>query len=216
MPLRAVFFDVGETLINETRLYHGWADIMGVDRDEFLAVLDDVIASGGPHRQVFDRQRPGFDVRAAAEERRRAGKDFRIEARDLYEDARPCLQALAGQGWYIGIAGNQPRSARATLETFDLGARVIATSAELGVDKPSPDFFGRISELAAIDPTDILYVGDRVDNDVIPAKRFGMKAVLLERGPWGRNHARLPDASLADYRIKHLSELPAQLAGLLG
>ena len=31
MPLRAVFFDVGETLINETRLYHGWAAIMGVD-----------------------------------------------------------------------------------------------------------------------------------------------------------------------------------------
>jgi FMN phosphatase YigB (HAD superfamily) len=46
MPIRAIFFDVGETLIDETRLMHGWADTMGVDRAEFLAVLDDIIAKG--------------------------------------------------------------------------------------------------------------------------------------------------------------------------
>ena len=57
MPIRAIFFDVGETLIDETRLMHGWADTMGVDRAEFLAVLDDIIAKGENYRA---------DLRAAA------------------------------------------------------------------------------------------------------------------------------------------------------
>ena len=63
MPIRAIFFDVGETLIDETRLLHGWADTMGVGRAEFLAVLDDVIAKGENYRGIFERLRPGFDVR---------------------------------------------------------------------------------------------------------------------------------------------------------
>jgi hypothetical protein len=39
---------------------------MGVDRAEFIAVLDDIIARGESYRLVFERLRPGFDVRAAA------------------------------------------------------------------------------------------------------------------------------------------------------
>ena len=56
MPIRAIFFDVGETLIDETRLLHGWADTMGVDRAEFLATLDDIIAE-----QRFHRDRSAID-----------------------------------------------------------------------------------------------------------------------------------------------------------
>jgi acyl-CoA reductase-like NAD-dependent aldehyde dehydrogenase len=80
---------------------HGWADTMGVDRAEFLAVLDDIIAKGENYRLIFERLRPGFDVRAAAAERKRSGTDFRIEARDLYADARPCLSELTQDGWFV-------------------------------------------------------------------------------------------------------------------
>jgi len=141
MPIRAIFFDVGETLIDETRLMHGWADTMGVDRAEFVATLDEIIAKGETYRAIFERLRPGFDVRAAVAERKRNGTDFRIEARDLYADAKPCLSELTQDGWFVGIAGNQPPTAKAALESFGLAARLITTSAELGVDKPSPDFF---------------------------------------------------------------------------
>ena len=41
----------------------------------------------------------------------------------------------------VGIAGNQPPTAKAALKSFGLEARLITTSAELGVDKPSLDFF---------------------------------------------------------------------------
>jgi len=118
MPIRAIFFDVGETLINETRLLHGWADTMGVDRNEFVATLDDIIARGENYRVLFERLRPGFDVRAAAAERKRNGTDFRIEARDLYADARPCLSELTQDGWFVGIAGNQPPTAKAARTPF--------------------------------------------------------------------------------------------------
>ena len=120
MPIRAIFFDVGETLIDETRLLHGWADTMGVDRAEFLAALDDIIAKGENYRLIFERLQPGFDVRAAVAERKRSGTDFRIEARDLYADARPCLSELTHDGWFVGIAGNQPPTAKAALDSFGL------------------------------------------------------------------------------------------------
>src|SRR5262249_21480755 len=128
--LKAVYFDVGETLIDETRLMHGWADTLGVDRDEFLAVLDDVIFRNEPIRRVFERVRPGVDMAAVRLQRKRAGLEFFIEARDLYTDAKSCLSALKSQGLFVGIAGNQPATAKAALESFGLDAHLITTSAE--------------------------------------------------------------------------------------
>ena len=204
---RAIFFDVGETLIDETRLMHIWADALGVDRSEFFSVLDDVIFRNQPIRQVFERLRPGFDVAAARAQRRRDGTDFFIEARDLYADAKPCLSALRQRGLFVGIAGNQPPTAKAALESFGLDTDLITTSAELGVDKPSAAFFQKMLDLAKLRPEETAYVGDRVDNDVIPAKAAGMTAIFLERGPFGRVHARRGDAAEADIHVKSLSEL---------
>jgi HAD superfamily hydrolase (TIGR01549 family) len=209
--LKAIFFDVGETLIDETRLMHLWADTLGVDRTDFMTVLDDVIFRNEPIRKVFERLRPGFDVAAARAQRKRDGNDFFIEARDLYADAKPCLAALKQQGLFVGIAGNQPPTAKATLESFGLDAHLITTSAELGVDKPSPDFFQKILDLGGLRPDETAYVGDRVDNDVIPAQAAGMTAVFVERGPFGRVHARRGDAAGADIFVKSLSELPDAL-----
>jgi HAD superfamily hydrolase (TIGR01549 family) len=210
--LKAIFFDVGETLIDETRLMHIWADTLGVDHAEFMAVLDDVIFQNQPIRRVFERLRPGFDVAAARAQRRRDGTDFLIEARDLYADAKPCLAVLKAQGFFVGVAGNQPPTAKAALEAFGLDAHLITTSAELGVDKPSPDFFQKILELGGLTPDETAYVGDRVDNDVIPAQAAGMTAVFVERGPFGRVHARRGDAAGADIFVKSLTELPDALS----
>jgi len=89
---------------------------------------------------------------------------------------------------------------------------VITTSSMLGVDKPSPQFFQKILELSGLHAEETAYVGDRVDNDVIPAQAAGMTAVFVERGPFGRVHARRGDAAGADIFVKSLSELPHALA----
>ena len=46
-PVRAVWFDVGETLIDESREYGSWADWLGVPRHTFSSVFGAVIARGG-------------------------------------------------------------------------------------------------------------------------------------------------------------------------
>jgi FMN phosphatase YigB (HAD superfamily) len=88
---------------------------------------------------------------------------------------------------------------------------VVATSAEWGVWKPDPAFFARVALTLEAAAADIAYVGDRVDNDVLPARAAGMLAVHLRRGPWGYLQARWPQAADADVRIDSLTELPAAL-----
>jgi FMN phosphatase YigB (HAD superfamily) len=57
-------------------------------------------------------------------------------------------------------------------------------------------------------------VGDRVDNDVVPAHHAGMVAVHIRRGPWGVLQADWPGAEHATLRVHSLSELPARLGAL--
>jgi hypothetical protein len=51
---RWVCLDVGETLVDETRIWSIWADMVGVARLTFMAMLGAVIARGGQHREVFE------------------------------------------------------------------------------------------------------------------------------------------------------------------
>jgi FMN phosphatase YigB (HAD superfamily) len=76
------------------------------------------------------------------------------------------------------------------------------------VRKPDPLFFERVVELAGCAPEQVAYVGDRVDNDVLPALRAGLVAVHVRRGPWGRLQ-RTPDGALG---VDSLAELPEALA----
>jgi FMN phosphatase YigB (HAD superfamily) len=92
MTLKAVFFDVGETLIDESRMWRGWAAYLGVPAQEFLAALEDVIASGADHRRVFDRFRANFDIAAARRERTASGDSGMFAAEDLYAYAAPALR----------------------------------------------------------------------------------------------------------------------------
>lgn len=209
--ISAVAFDIGETLIDETRIWSRWADRLGVPRLTFMGVLGGVAAQGRSHREVFEFFRPGFDLNAELERWRvddPGGPKSTFDADDLYSDVRPTFQRLQEMGQRVVIAGNQPPQARQSLESMNLGADAILISAEIGVEKPSPGFFEKVSERAGVRAGDILYVGDRVDNDVLPAKASGMRAVLIRRGPWGYLHAEWPQATEADAIINSLSEIP--------
>jgi len=213
MAIKVVVFDVGETLVNEERLWGAWAAYLGVEADVFCSALDEVIAGGQHHRAVFERFRPGLDVEAARRDRAARG-DFDIfDAADLYPDAVPCLRTLRQLGYRVGIAGNQSVDAE-TMKRLGLEADFAVSSANCGVEKPSPAFFAMVREAARVPASSIAYVGDRLDNDVLPARAAGMVAVFIIRGPWGRGHAQRPQIVEANLVVAGLGELPHALARL--
>ena len=213
MPIRAVFFDVGETLVDERRLYADYAMRMGVTYEFFMERIEAAMADRQPVKNVFAAVKPGFDFKAARAQREAEGKKFVIGPEDIYHDAADALSALKARGYFIGIVGNQPVTAEAMLRESGLAADFIATSEGWGVAKPDPTFFAKVIDAAGMDPHHIAYVGDRVDNDVLPARASGMWPILIRRGPWGRAQWSWPEAEEAHHRIESLRELPELLRG---
>lgn len=213
-PVTAVFFDVGETLIDESTEYHTWADWLGVPRHTFSAVFGQTLARGQDYRQVFHRFRPGFDL---AEERRRraeAGLAEHFDGRDLYPDVRDCLTALRAAGYFVGVAGNQTARAGRLLVELNLPTDLIATSADWGAEKPDSAFFAKLVSAAGRPPAEILYVGDRLDNDIRPAARAGLRTAFVRRGPWGYLYPDDDGPAVADLHLTGLAELPGRLPTL--
>ena len=208
----AVFFDVGGTILDESREFETWADWIGVPRHTLSAVFGAVIARGQDFRETFRVFRPGFDLDAELELRAAAGKPESFGDEDLYPDARACLAALKEQGLLVGLAGNQPAHAESSLRALGLPVDVIGTSHGWGTQKPSPAFFERVVREGGGEASSILYVGDRPDNDVRPAHQAGMKTCLIRRGPWG-HILDLPAVSeRCLFRIDSLAELPDLVA----
>ena len=85
----------------------------------------------------------------------------------------------------------------------------VGSSERWGVEKPSPEFFERVADEAGRAAREIAYVGDRVDNDVLPAQACGH--VRGARPPRAVGHLHEPRPT-ADARIESLDELPPVLA----
>jgi HAD superfamily hydrolase (TIGR01549 family) len=207
--IKSVVFDVGETLLDDTREFNAWADWIGVPRHTFSAVLGAVTAESRNNAETFQYFRPGFDLLAERALRESAGKGEQIDETDLYPDARPALHALRARGLWVGIAGNQTVRAAELLDELALPVDAIATSGQWGVAKPDPAFFDRVADMAPGERAEIVYVGDHRDNDLIPAHAAGLRTVLIRRGPWGHLWSDDPTViKTADWIINSLSELP--------
>jgi FMN phosphatase YigB (HAD superfamily) len=213
MSITAVCFDVGETLIDETREWDGWAEFLGVPRLTLFTALGVAMFRGESLRRVFEIFRPDLDFSTVRQQRAAAGWRYGFQPTDLYPDARPCLTELRQRGFRILIAGNQPKEAEAALHALELPVDAIATSAGWGISKPAPGFFAKVVEAAGVPAENIAYVGDRVDNDVIPARAAGMMAIFLRRGPWGWMHEERPGIEQAHVRLRTLHGLADILAG---
>ena len=201
---RWVILDVGETLIDETRVWSTWADQLGIPRLTFMAALGAEIAEGGQHHDVFAR----FGIStwrewASSAEVAYAG----FQPADLYPDALRSMTALRDLGYRLAIIANQPAQRTAELRALGVEAEVMAMSAEMQLSKPDPAFFARALELLGSPPPgEVAYVGDRVENDVIPATEAGMRAVWIRRGPWGLIQ-QLPPGIVPALVVDSLDEL---------
>jgi HAD superfamily hydrolase (TIGR01549 family) len=203
---RWVCLDVGETIIDETRIWSIWADVLGIPRMTFLAAFGASVARGQEHRGVFSLLGvPDWRTRRPEVQRRYGG----FQAVDLYPDALPAIAALREHGLRVAVIGNQPAQRTAELRALGVDPDVMAMSEEMGVAKPDARFFTRALELMG-DPevSGVAYVGDRPDNDVRPSHAAGMRAVWLRRGPWGVIAADAPEAAL---QVGSLAELVSRI-----
>lgn len=191
----AVCFDIGETLVDETRHWSAIAAESRVPLLTLFGVLGGTAARREHHGRVFEI----LDIPPLA------GPEY--EQIDLYPDALPCLHELRARGFRIGLAGNQPARTERFLRELGVDVELVASSATWGVEKPSPAFFERLAWELGLPAAEIAYVGDRVDNDVLPALAAGMTAVHVRRGPWGY----LQDGSAAHVVITSLLDLPGAL-----
>ena len=203
MTLRAVVFDVGETLVDEERWWRRLADREGLQPHVVWAALGVTIARGEEHDALWGHlgiQKPP-----------RWWHEIPYSLEDLYPDALECLGRVRELGLRVGIAGNQTETLERWAREAALPADVIASSAGMGVRKPDPAFFAKLVELMGCEPAEVAYVGDRVDNDIVPAAAAGLVAIHVRRGPWGRLQRTPSEAALG---LDDLASLPDALASL--
>lgn len=194
--VRAFVFDVGETLVDETRMWADHAERAGVTSLTFFAVLGAMIERGDDHSGIWTE----LGLRPPAEL-------AQTEPVDLYPDAIDCIETIRATGTIVGIAGNQPSGLARRLSRLKVPVDFIASSSEWGVKKPSRGFFARVIDAAAVPESEILYVGDRVDNDIAPANSMGIRTAFLMRGPWAHIQRHRPEAEFADLKLDSLEQL---------
>jgi putative hydrolase of the HAD superfamily len=127
--------------------------------------------------------------------------------RDLFE-LRPgitgVLAALKARGLKLGLAANQPKWALAGLSRHGISHYFEneGISGVYGYRKPDIRLFLRACQDLAVDPSECIMVGDRIDNDIVPANLLGMRTVLIRTGrhcmQQPRSWDELPDAEVVD------------------
>lgn len=194
-----LFFDIGSTLVDETKVYD--------DIFQKIAVAAGVSAEYVKNLAIgFYRQ----NKRGHREVMRLLGVEY-PEWSPLYEELYPdtvkCLEVLEKK-YRLGIIANQIPGAEKRLE--GMGIRryfdLIVTSAEEGVAKPDPGIFRIALNRAGCAPEQAVMIGDRIDNDIVPAKQMGMKTVRIKQGV-GKYWNIQGECETPDYEVNSLSEL---------
>jgi putative hydrolase of the HAD superfamily len=206
-PLRAVFLDVGETLMRPDptweHVYLRALDRYGVEVElEALQVaLRRVYQGGGygfdgtfepspehSHRRLVEMDRYAF----AQLDMPHLPDEFFLHLAELFQepatwqvfpDVHPTLVALRERGLIIGAVSNWAWQLPELLDGVGIGPFMdfVAASARIGYDKPHPGIFEWALEQAGVPAGSVVHVGDHLDADVAGARGVGIDAVLVDR-----------------------------------
>ncbi len=199
-PIKWLFFDLGSTLVDETkcieyRIEETLKQENAPVREVFFACMEKMIANN---------QLPYKD----------AVKEFGLEQvkwpkelEQLYEDVPRVLQTLAGK-YKMGIIANQSLGSEERMRNWGIldYFEVIAASAEAGVAKPDKRIFELALEKSEAKPEECYMIGDRLDNDIIPAKEMGMQTIWVRQSWFGKGNVELA-AEKPDVIVERLEEI---------
>jgi putative hydrolase of the HAD superfamily len=223
MTIRAVLFDVGgpiNTEVEHERLID--ADIIAALAAEGVAVTPRAYADAvvwavehfapDGHTAIISRLAGNDDAlaeRAYRSVRKRAGGRYPFELRDGIGDVIAWLHA---NGLLLGLAANQPHETLHVLDEHGLGRYFHhrEVSGTHGFRKPDVRLFLRCCEDLGVRPEECIMIGDRVDNDVAPARMLGMTAILFRTG----RHAAQRPRSWEEAPHAEVRDVPALRAAL--
>lgn len=213
-----LFFDIGYTLFDETPAVLARAEAaVGVLAGVGIVMsVGDILAA---HAEGSRRHRPSpfvdglvdlmggrFD---AAWVRRHLPYDAGLDT--PYDGAAEVLAALAAR-YRLGIIANQLPGSAGRLAAHGLRDHfdVVVASAEAGVAKPDPAIFRLALYEAGCAPAAAVMIGDRIDNDVRPARALGLRTIRVRQGV-AVNHAPRTPADTPDATVDDLRGLLALL-----
>lgn len=194
-----IFFDIGSTLVDESAVYENRIEEITrsnhIDKNEFVAKV---------MQRAHTDQKP---IMSVAAEYGAKVPTWRHDLETLYPDAEELLQRLSQQ-YKIGIIANQDFGTEQRLTGFDIRQYfdLVIASAEEGVAKPNLRIFQIALDRANCKSEEAVMVGDRIDNDIIPAKIIGMTTVWIRQG-FGSLAEPQAAVETPDYTINNLNEL---------
>ena len=197
--IKWIFFDIGSTLVDESAVYENRIKEItqgnNIDRNEFVAKVIER-AQTSPKPIVSAAEDYGVNVPA-----------WRHDLEVLYPDSKEVLQRLS-QKYKIGIIANQDFGTEQRLTDFNVHQHIdlVIASAEEGVAKPDLRIFQIALARADCKPEEAVMVGDRIDNDIIPANKIGMTTVWIKQG-FGSYAEPKTVEEQPDYIVNSLAEI---------
>ena len=194
-----LFFDVGSTLIDEQIAYkHRMQDIAESANTTYQKVYDTAI-------QFYKQNKKG-DLETTNQLGVPLPK-WHTEDEILYPDAASCLKTLS-QKYKIGIIANQELGTKDRLQQQGILQYIdlVIASAEEGIAKPDEKIFKIALKRAACKSDNAIMIGDRIDNDIIPAKNLGFHTIWIKQG-FGQYWNITKEGETPDYTVCSLSEL---------
>ena len=173
--IKWLFFDLGSTLIDESKCIKKRCDIIcesnNIDREKFIGKITEYAKTNS------------YAVKAAASY---YGVDIPRwfgEFESPYPNVPNILEALS-EKYKLGIIANQVAGTKKRIDNWGIGKYfdVVVASAEAGCAKPDLKIFNMALEEADCNPDEAVMIGDRIDNDILPAKKLEMKTVWVRQG----------------------------------
>ena len=194
-----LFFDIGSTLINEEK----------ADQDRIeQAIAETNITYDTFYQRMLVLFQEGLkgDLIALQEYSLERPK-WKSELEILYPDAKIVLETLHNR-YKIGVIANQLPNLEKRLENFGIRQWIdlIISSADCGFSKPSSKIFQLALQQASCSASSATMIGDRLDNDIAPAKALGMKTIWIKQGFSAYSPIQSPSEE-PDFTVNSLSDL---------
>ena len=197
--IKWLFFDIGSTLIDETDCVKKRCEVIiesnNIDRQEFYDRVNECAKTDS------------YAVRAAALYYGAEIPRWYGELEKLYPDTKMILEILSKK-YKLGVIANQSLGTKERLDNWNIGKYfdVVVASAEAGCAKPDLKIFNLALEQAGCKPNDAVMIGDRLDNDIVPAKQIGMKTVWVRQG-FAKYQIICNESEQPDFIIDSISDI---------